>query len=395
MDMTLEIPVVFTAPSATGTGTRTYLAYVPTTFGVPHANEADTRFVTTIHKPSEKTITNYRVCEDRWFRRYRWETAGPDATGRLAQEINVANARKTATELAKRAGSTTPKDARELLGTLEKKYTTNAYQRYLERTRSISASKDIAQAIARSDDFVSAYEKATAEMRELAPRYLMIGTEVYEACDGLAIQVCANFKGDVTVSTVELYNGALWRKPLKDMTSAPRDADFFYFNLQDRDEALVVAQRLSADTGRPLVELTEDQPSFAVEPEELPVVDMRYAELVRSSKNACRAVGEAIVQKLEVDGNALFTDDPSIRYAFDDLARVLATVSPFSSSDDRLEGATSAFIDAVTLDATATEATYAGFAASWKLIEHLKTCIDLWDDRPMNVEMVRKATPSC
>jgi hypothetical protein len=399
MEMSLEVPVIFTAPSATGAGTRTYVTYAPTTIDVRHSTDSETRFVTTIHKPSEKTTTTYRVCDDKWFRRYRWETAGPDAAHRLTQEINVANARKARAELYEFGGPTTPKDARAHFDILAKKYKFNDYQQYLERAASIAGSRDIRQAITKSDDFGLAYEKARVEMRDLAPHYLIIDGEVYERCDGLAIQVCSNVKGDVTISTVELYDGALWRKPVADMKSSVRDADFFYFGIHNREEALAFAQRLSAETGRPLVEPTKNQPALAMDPEELPFVDMRFAELVRSAKNVSRGVGEAIAERLLANPNAIFSDDPSIRYAFDALARILVTVSPFSEVDERLEATAAALVDTVTKDAVATDAMYTGFTKKYGcLVEHLRTCLELWDDRPLTVEMARKAPsrqPNC
>jgi hypothetical protein len=397
MELTLKLPVLFTAPSSTGATTRTYLAHVSTVFEIDAIPASAAPVAATVEKPSNDTMITYRLHGDRLYCRYRYRAHVVDAPGYAAMEMDVSLARSTAAALGKVSGGVSPLDAREHLNRFSEKlsqWSHKTHAAYQEQASSIENSKDIARAISMSPDFTDAYERVRRQAEKELTKYAMVGDEVYVASRGLAIRVDIGKAERVGVSFWPLISTKAWDGTLATL-GAPLDRPIFrFFGVDLQAEAMAFAEKVGHETGRPVVVENEEQPMFAVPLEDFPAIDWRYAELVRAAKNACKAVGVAIGVRLKAEGQPILTDDPHIRYAFDALARALTTVDPFSGVDNGVEAASHDLLDAVYADISSADTVYDGLVSRWaSAFDFLRESLDNWSERRLVIDIPPTAHP--
>lgn len=389
MKITIPVPVTFTT-DAPRFGTRTALTFVPTEFDVPEATDAEAPIAAKRFRRGEALASSYRLHEGGLYGvlvRTNGIKFPPDIEYELTKLVGT-SIYKEIEDM--RVDDLHPRDAKDVMALVGAADTdpTDAYQGYRRLAAERVANRRMATFASESPDFETRRAQSVAFVAEAISKLLVVDGVRYKKTVGIAIAVNPVYNRTVRVSEMEMWDGSLWRQEPHRVIRSTDHMNTHYFAYADRDEALAFAQGLGANLGRRVHVDKDDEIVVLTPTEALPKQDMRWAELVRSATAVAHFTGTEVARRIRNQEASLFTDDRSLRYAFDRLMEALDEADAFGEPNDRLEVAARDMLELVTRNARAIDAKYRNLATTWAdAFAHLDVALSRWDDRPLEIEV--------
>ncbi|MCS4089622.1 hypothetical protein [Rhizobium sp. BK176] len=389
MKITIPVPVTFTT-DAPRYGTRTALTFVPTDFDIAEATQDDAPVAATRFRQLDTMHSSYRVHEGSLYGTLL-RNDGHRFAADIEYEITRHVAKRTIGEMADlRIDDLHPKDAKELMARVGSSSLNprDDYEDYRRIVDERMKSSRMAALAVQSPDFEARREQAVAFASDEASRLLMVDGVRYTKNRGIAIAVNTDYNRQVKVSETEMWNGWMWTQRPEDANWTTEDMRTHYFAYGDRDEALAFAQEIGSKLGRRVhVDSDSDIAAF-IPAEAFPKQNMRWAELVRSATMVAHYTGVEVARRIRNQESSIFTDDRSLRYAFDKLMEALDDTDAFGEPHDRLEVSARALLDLVRKDARAINDKYRNLVEKREAVfDHLDVSLARWDDRPLEIEV--------
>ncbi|MBY3433347.1 hypothetical protein HFN89_04120 [Rhizobium laguerreae] len=282
-----------------------------------------------------------------------------------------------------------PKDAKDLMarvgpGTNSPVENYNDYRRIVaERVKN----PRIAALTMKSPDFEERLARAVKFIAGEISRLLIVDGVRYKENAGIAIAVNTEYNRHIEVYEMEMWDGSLWTQKPHNVWRAADHIKTHYFAYADRDGALAFANEIGAALGRK-VNVRDDDVTAFVPTDGFPKQNMRWAELVRSATVVAHHTGFEVARRIRNQEGSIFTDDRSLRYAFDSLMEALDDADAFGEPHDRLEVAARDMLDLVKRKTQAFNAKYRNFVERWEpAFNHLEIALSRWDDRPLEIEV--------
>ena len=403
MDITVNLPVVFTAKALRGDEIRTVLGFVPTTFVLQEVDVSETRLVASAVRREGKLIEEYRTFDDAVYRKQEFPDGTPatleDDIADTVQQLHRHMCELVRPEIeATRVDDLYPKNAKDLVSAVRWTLLNGEYRNYLDEARTRSESRGQRDLIASSQDFERAIDHHVGLAKRKLSEYLLVGPTRYRRTAGFAVCVESHYNVEsycdstVRVETMDMRDASMWRMPVEMIGRSTDDTRRRFFAVTEMDEALSVADDIARKLGQGVSHADDDTTDFHVPVDDIPNVDMRYAELVRSAKLVCNAVGLEVARRIRNQEHSIFTDDRTVRYAFDRLAEALERADPFGEPDDTLEDAAKGMLDVIASNPRGIDARYRNLASDRaETFDLLRTCLEHWDERPMHVPFQRAA----
>ncbi|MDW9478940.1 hypothetical protein GOB57_09630 [Sinorhizobium meliloti] len=261
------------------------------------------------------------------------------------------------------------------------------YQKYKKLVGDRIANRKMAALTLDSHDFENQRSRSVAMVTEAISQLLLVDGVRYKKTAGIAIAVNDDYNGYIRVSEMEMWDASMWRQKPHNPLRSKEDMHTHYFAYSDRHEANAFAQELGAKLGR-RVHIEDDNVVAFVPAETLPQPDMRWAELVRSATAAAHFTGMEIARRIRNQEVSIFTDDRSLRHAFDRMMAALDDADPFGEPDERVEVAARGLLDLIRRNGNASDTRYRNLATRWaEAFDHLDIALARWDDRPMEIEV--------
>lgn len=391
MHLTIPLPVLFSTRTPKTDEIKTALVFVPTDFELAESDEGTARLVAVDFDRNGSIQTQFRLTEEGLFARSA-PIVDPGVTvERLVWDIERDVHKAVSEGIVARLASTRvdvmyPKDAREIANLAVAG--NEEYVRYLQRAHERAGMRSQTGAVENGLDFEEAKARSITLAMGVLARNMLVDGKRFRKSEGLVLQVECGYNRTTVMSVYGMGNGFNWNRKTGDATPNAQDVQQYFFALSERDEATEFARDLAYRMGERLVLKEDDDLQFLVSEDELPEIDMRWAELVRSSKDTCSMVGREIARRIRNQEHSIFTDDRKLRYAFDALSDILDTVDAFGQPDERLEAAANRLLDAVFADTQDIDARYRNLARNYaKGFEHLHNSLRRWEDRPMGVDL--------
>ncbi|MCV9963570.1 hypothetical protein OIU34_16830 [Pararhizobium sp. BT-229] len=389
MKITIPVPVTFTT-DAPREGTRTALTFVPTEFDVPEAADADAPIAAKRFGRGETLASYYRLHEGGLY----GTLVRTDGT-RFPLDIEYEMTKLIGTSVYReieelRVDDLHPRDAKDVMALVGPAVLDphGDYEKFNRIAAERVANRRMATLASASPDFEARRAQAIGFVAEAISRLLVVGGVRYKKTAGIAISVDADYNGRVRVSEMEMWDGSLWQQEPHRVMRSTDHMNTHYFSYADRDEALAFAQELGAARGKRVQVDKDDDIAVFVPTEALPKQDMRWAELVRSATAVAHYTGTEVARRIRNQEASIFTDDRSLRYAFDRLMEALDDTDAFGEPNDRLEVAARDMLDLVTRNARAIDTKYRNLATTWAdAFAHLDVALSRWDDRPLEIEV--------
>jgi hypothetical protein len=381
MKLTINVPVTFTIDAVRGTGTRTALAFVPTELEIREASEDDAPLVARQFHTPRTLSSDYRVHGDKHYATLQ-RTDGRRFPHDIERELFRLIAADVKAEIEDiRVDDLYPRDARDVMAMVDR---AEGYGEIDKISQSRLVEKMLVKANA-SPDFEDRRTKAVAVAAEAASRLLVVDGLRYKQTQGLAFKVDSSYNRTVRVSQLELWDGSKWAQKPGGIVLATDDMRSHYFAFAEREEALAFANETATALGQPLI-VEDDEVGVFVEPGRLPKQDFRWAELVRSASTVAQVTGLELARRFKNQERSIFTDDRSLRYAFDGLMEALDDVDPFGEHDERLEVAARSLLDIALRNSRAIDARYRNLTTRWSdAFSHLDVALARWYERPLDI----------
>jgi hypothetical protein len=388
MKITIPIPVTFTT-DAPRFGTRTALTFVPTEFDVPEAEDGAAPMVANCFRRVGTQSTSYRLHEGYLYAALV-RTDGRIYPPDIEYELNKLIGTQTFKDIQEtRVDDLHPRNAKEIMALIAGPHAepTRGYKDYLKAVSERVANKRMLDLASASRDFESRREQAVAIISDAITRLLIVSDILYRKTFGIAFSVNSQYNSTVRVSETEMWNGSLWRQKPDDVMRLKDHLNTHYFSYADRDDALAFAQEIGGKLGRSV--LVDETEVTALAPlESFPKQDLRWAELVRSATAVAHFTGSEVARRIRNQEASIFTDDRSLRYAFDRLMEALDGADAFGDPNEHLEIAARDMLELVNRNSTAIDAKYRNLATTWApAFQHLEVALSRWDDRPLEIEV--------
>jgi hypothetical protein len=283
-----------------------------------------------------------------------------------------------------------PKDAKELMSRVSPgvRDPHGGYEDYRKIVAERIKNPRMAALTMESPDFERNRARAVARVADEVGRLLVVDGVRYKKSRGIAIAVDTDYNRQIKVSETEMWDGSLWTQKSGEVLRTTDDMRTHYFAYADRDEALAFAQEMGEKLGRRVRVDREDDMTVFIPAEELPKQNMRWAELVRSATMVAHHTGVEVARRIRNQESSIFTDDRSLRYAFDGLMEALDDTDAFGEPSDRLDVAARALLDLVRRDTRTINGRYRNLVEKWEHgFNHLEIALARWDDRPLEIEI--------
>lgn len=388
MKLIINVPVTFTT-DAPRYGTRTALTFVPTEFEIREVDEELAPVVGKVFHQYEKKASTYRNHEGTLYgclHRTDGHRFPPDFEYELTRLVGE----EVAQEIQDlRIDDLLPRDAKDIMAlvSLQSRDMLKDYDEHRKLVAGRIANRKMADLALASTDFEARQERAVGFLKRAISNLLLVDGVRYQKTQGIAISVDLDWNKQIEVTTMEMWSGGKWlQKPPYVMLSND-DARSHYFAYADREEAIAFAEKMGVQLGRKVL-VREDIFLGFENNGDLPKQNMLWAELHRSATAVADRVGVEIARRIRNQENSIFTDDRSLRYAFDTLMEALEAADPFGEPDDRVEVASRGVLDLVRANPRQIDARYRNLATTWAIVfDHLEATLARWDDRPMEIEV--------
>lgn len=396
MHVTINLPVLFTTKLPKSEEPRTALAVVPTEFEIAEYTGEEASLVARVENSRTDMASRYRQLGDDLYARLASTRRNSIREASREQEVDyiVQDVHKALVEaysdrlVATRIDELYPKDAREIMGWANRGQ--EEYRQYSQKLVDRLGMRANATAIENGIDFAEALERAKSIAAKVFANNAMIDGIKFRRTQGLVISVECHHNRTVRVSTHEMFSAYQWLCKPGSYKPGSVDINSYYFALTEMDEALRFAGDLGYATGERVVVERDEEPEYLVPVEELPEMDMRYAELVRVAKLACYMVGTEVARRIRNQEHSIFTDDRKLRYAFDDLVEALEVANPFGEPEERVESAARHLLHLVSTEKKDIDSRFRNLATSYEAgFNQLRQCLNRWDERPMGLEFTR------
>lgn len=384
MKMNIPVPVLFKGKTSRGNELKAVLTFVPATFEVTETSASLAPEVARrAHYFDRETSTIYRVFEDRLYARlekYRGrETRNIEYDiARHLGELIYPNLEKIS------LAELHPRDAREIFMSITN-YTQEPeldFAEYTKRASELMSNKSLMYMAQESPDFHRSLAHYSSIVADKISNYLVVDGVIHRRMIGMGFIVSTNYNQCIRIEETDLWTADKWRTHMGDLNLTDNDAHYF----SSRKEAMAFAEEIGIKLNRRRLREKDASFTFLVPPENIPQPDMRYAELVRSAKIAGERIGLEVARRIRNQEASIFTDDRSLRYAFDKLAEALDHADPFGTPTDDLEIAVMEMLNLLERNKTEFDARYRNLiSGNVELFKHLKITLELWENSPMEV----------
>jgi hypothetical protein len=388
MRLTIDVPVPFTTDATHG-GTRTALTFITTEFEIRQADEETAPMVGKVFHQYETMESAYRVHEGTLYG-CRQLVDGRRSPPNIECDLTRLIGEHVAQEIQDlRIDDLLPRDAKDLMAlvSLQSRTPVKDYEEYRKLVAGKIRNRKMSDLAMASPDFELRREHAVAFLKNAISELLLVDGVRYSKTQGLAIKVDLDWNKQVIVSTMEMWSGSKWRQRPGSVMLSNDDARSHFFAYADRDQAISFAESMGEQLDRS-VHVKEDVLARFANDTDLPKQNMVWSELFRSASVVADRIGFELARRIKNQEGSIFTDDRSMRYAFDELMEGLEIADPFGEPDERVELAARGVLNIVRADPRLIDARYRNLATSWAMLfDHLEVVLARWDERPMEIKV--------
>lgn len=382
---------------------RSILTFVDAELDVREATESEAPMAVSHVLRPKVLIRNFRLFDGRMVSELKRLNGNPDLTHplvKMAFNVEQELAKSASAELQQVGlANVHPRDAIDILEAVAKldssgKGVQARRDEYCAVVAKKAADTRIRNLVLAGQDFDAMRIAWINRAADLLSERVVVDGVPFRNSLGMAIRV-AQHVNDVSVDEVDIEVTADgWGGPLGGLDYPAFRPTTHYFGIADYEDAMAFAAAISSEASIPIKPDRKGLPEYFIPRHMLPSVDMRYPELVRASKAVAFTVGSEIARRFKNREFAVFDDDPSVRYAFDRLHRVLGSVDPFGTPDDGLEVALADLLETMRANPTKTNATYRNVLLQHATVfEFADKVMARWEERPMTIEIARPTTP--